>query len=106
MAPPITRRDFTRDEEVVVFAEVYDNRRDKAAAVVPSGWLRKPDGTAVPLMLAIRNASASASYKVLQCAARLPLMDLPAGDYVLELRAGAERPDPPEVSRRIQFRVR
>jgi VWFA-related protein len=107
-APATTRREFSRDEELAVFAEFYENARSTAAHQLEfTAELRAEGGRAV------RETSEERSSTEVQAAsggygfsARFSLEDLEPGLYVLHLEGQSRIGDRPTVSRDIQIRIR
>ena len=111
-APLTATREFASTEELVLFAEVYDNRKaDKqaspdaieftAALMTERGRiLRAPNPESRPSS-APRRKSGGHGFTV-----RLPLEGLGPGPYVILVEAHSGGADAPTVSRRIPIRVR
>ena len=83
--PPTTAREFTRDDTLTVFAELYENRR-KPHVVTFSAELRDESG----IVLVTRQRERAATTKpketsVYRFVEDLALVDVPAGRYVLHV---------------------
>ena len=108
--PPTTRRDFSRDDHIMLVAEVYDNK-------APS---RATDDRPVTLTVSLRDR---ASDRVISLAShvspaprsqsgghafgiQLPLDSVPPGEYVMQVEAQAGDTAAPSVRRRIPMTVK
>jgi VWFA-related protein len=103
--PPTAIREFSRDDLLAVFAEVYDNDADRVHTVDLSAIVRADDGTRVFVAReerSSRDAAAGAGYGY---AVRIPLKDLMPGSYVLSVEARSRLGGDPAV-REIQFTVK
>lgn len=110
--PPTARRDFARDDAIVLFAEVYDNRRRAPAASGQTIELVAElhgEGGGVISVASDQRASTAPRRKSggHGFTLRLPLRDVPPGPYVLhvETRSG-EGTARQTASRRIPIRVK
>jgi hypothetical protein len=104
--PPTTAREFTRDDTVTVFAELYENRR-KPHAVRFSAELRNESG--VVLVTRRRERTATTKPKeasVYQFVEELALADVPAGTYVLHVEGRSSLDKEKTVTRDVPFVVR
>src|SRR5688572_22347490 len=107
--PPTALREFTRDDEIALFAEFYENTPGAPAHMLDfKAELRAEGGGRV-----VRSVSDQRSSTDLQggsggygFAARMPLDDVEPGLYVLHVEGQARINDLPAVSRDIQIRVR
>jgi len=102
-APPTTVREFGRDETISVFAEIYDNKG--ARPLQARAELRQPDQPAAVTVsqdLASDKPRASGGHGV---SLRLPLADVPSGQYVLLVEARAASGSD-VASRQIPIRIR
>jgi VWFA-related protein len=107
-APPTTTREFSADDTIVVFAEVYDNMKTPAAHTVDiTATLRADDGRE------IRSVSDERSSSELTGAtggfgfrADLPLEGAAPGLYVIHIEARANAGDRPVASRDVTIRVK
>jgi VWFA-related protein len=110
-APPTTAREFTPDETLVLYAEVYDNngrvKRDPPYGISLTASLHDGAG------LVVRDVSTERSSHAERGASGghgfsldFPLRDAPAGSYVLRVEASSERDPAHTVSRNIPVRIR
>jgi VWFA-related protein len=108
--PPMASRDFAQDDEIALFAEVYDNRRtgrsDPSHTIDVTAELRDERGGVV-LKVSDQRASTAVRRKSggLGFTLRLPLKDVPPGAYTLTVEARAEG-EPQAAVRRIPLRVK
>jgi VWFA-related protein len=109
-APPIASRDFARDDRIVLFAEVYDNRRTgrnespppiELTAMLLSGRGRvvRVSSLETGALPVVRPGSDGQGFTT-----QLLLDGLDAGSYVIQVDARSG--DAPVVSRSIPIRVR
>jgi VWFA-related protein len=107
-APPTTTREFSADDTIAVFAEVYDNLKTPTAHTVDlTATLRADDGRE------IRSVSEERSSSELTGAtggfgfrADLPLEGTAPGLYVIHIEARANAGDRPVASRDVTIRVK
>jgi VWFA-related protein len=106
--PPTTMREFTRDDEIAIFAEFYENNPGATAHRLEFKAELRAEGGRV-----VRNVTDERSSADLQggsggygFAARLPLDDVEPGLYVLHVEGQARIGELPAVSRDIQIRVK
>jgi len=102
--PPITERDFGRDDALTLFFEVYENRR-KAHTIDLTTQLRKDSGEVMATMTTQRKAAETKQATVHQFSPSLSLEDLPAGRYSLRLEARSSLDKNNKVTRDVPFRV-
>jgi VWFA-related protein len=107
-APPTASREFASNEQIVLFAEVYDNRNAgqdpiefSTALTTEQGRIVRAPNPESRAPTAVRRKSGGHGFT-----ARLPLEGLGPGAYVILVQAQAGGPDGPTVSRRIPIRVR
>jgi hypothetical protein len=105
-AVPSVGREFGTDDELVAFAEVYDNRPASPHSVEIATTLTSDDGREV------YRSQETRSTRVLGGKAggygyivRLPLKDYRPGLYVLQIRAQSQLDDRPSVSRQVLLRI-
>ena len=109
-APPTASREFARGEQVVLFAEVYDNlaagRNDSPRTIELTASLLNDRGRVIRIAGPEQRASTAPRRKSggHGFTARLPL-DVEPGAYVISV-ATRSGEDGPTVSRRIPIRVR
>jgi VWFA-related protein len=111
-APPTASREFTSDEQLVLFAEVYDNRQPgrnapadtiefSTALSTERGRIIRAPNPEVRQSTAARRKSGGHGFT-----ARLPLEGLGPGPYVILVEAHSGGANGPTVSRRIPIRIR
>jgi VWFA-related protein len=108
-SPPTAFREFDRADELVLFAEIYDNRRpakgtlaapiEMSATVERDGRTIRIAGLETRPATASRRRSGGHPFTV-----RLPLAGLESGRYVIVVEAHAG--DAPAVSRRVPIEIR
>jgi len=103
--PPTAIREFTRDDLLAVFADVYDNDA-RLHSVDLSATVRSEDGTKVFVVREERNSRDAASGRGgYGYVARIPLKDLAPGRYVLSVEARSRLGGDPAM-REVQFTVK
>jgi len=107
--PPSASREFTRDDTLVMYAEVYENVwwTDSDHTISLKADLRAEDGRVV------HTASEQRSSKAPPLAdgghgflVSVPLSKVPSGSYVVRLEARSDFGEKPSVTREIPIRVR
>jgi len=106
--PPTTLREFTRDDEVALFVEFYENGAGtQVHALEFKAELRAEGGRVVQNVSDTRSSSelqgTSGGYGF---SARLPLEDAEPGLYVIHVEGQSRTRELPTVSRDIQIRVK
>ncbi|MBM3771651.1 MAG: VWA domain-containing protein [Acidimicrobiia bacterium] len=105
-AAPIASRDFPQNDELALFAEVYDNQTGPAHRVDITTTIQTDEGRVVFKAEDERNSSelqgAKGGYGY---AVRIPLNDLAPGAYVLHLQAKSRLGNDVGVGRQIRIRV-
>src|SRR5262245_15908184 len=102
---PTALRTFPRNDEIALFAEIYD-RPGQPHAVDITSIVRSDEGTVVfknedeRQSSELKGVSGGYLYQ-----ARVPLTDLRPGLYVLTLEARSRLGDHPAVTRQIPFRI-
>jgi len=106
--PATASREFATGDTITMFGEVYENQRGGAAHMIEIKTELRAEGGRV-----IRNTSEQRSSTELQGAsggygftARIPLLEVAPGLYVVHVSAQALAGDRPQVSRDIQIQVR
>jgi len=105
--PPTTAREFLRDDELAVLAEVYDNQAATPHKVNIATTVLAEDGRTVfrhgdeRSTAELGGRSGGFGYVV-----RIPLGDIPPGLYVLKIEARSTLGKGEPVSRDVQFTVR
>jgi hypothetical protein len=114
-AAPIALRTFPQNDEIALFAEVYDRAANVPHAVDIITTLRSDEGTIVFRHEEERRSSELQGPGALGTLgaktggygyqARVPLSDVPPGLYVLTVDAQSRLGDHPTASRQVQFTV-
>jgi len=104
--PPTTAREFTRDDTLTIFAELYENRH-KPHIVRFSAELRNASG----VVLVTRQGDRTATTKpkkasVYQFVEDLVLAEVPAGTYVLHVEGGSSLDKDGNVTHDVPLIVR
>jgi hypothetical protein len=110
-APPTTARDFTQDDTLLLFTEVYDNNRrvdrDRPYTITVTAALRDRAGQVVRETAFERSSRsprrASGGHGL---SIELPLDEVPAGEYLLTIDARSSRHLEHRASRSVPLRVR
>ncbi len=104
-APPVSQRTFARDDEILLYAEIYDRSAGSAHTVDVVTTVTSADGTVVFEHSDERSSTelqgASGAYGH---TARVPMSRFSAGHYVLKLEARSRNGH--AVSRQVPFEVR
>jgi hypothetical protein len=105
---PSARRDFGREETLGLFVEVYENAptETRPHAIAWTASLRGESGTALPLATERRATSTSGTPPPYRFTARVPLVSVAPGSYVLEVEARSDLEDNVAVTRRLPIHVR
>lgn len=104
--PPTTAREFERNDEIALFAEIYDNEGASPHKVDITATLQTDEGKVV-----FKNEEERASSELQGArggygyAARIPLRDVAPGLYVLKVEARSRLGDGATVARQVQIRV-
>lgn len=105
-APPIAARDFPQNDEIALFAEIYDNQTGPAHRVDITTTIQTDDGRVVFKAEDERNSSelqgAKGGYGY---ALRIPLNDVAPGAYVLHLQAKSRLGNDVGIGRQLRIRV-
>jgi hypothetical protein len=104
-AAPAARREFSRDDELVVFAEVYDTDKTPHRTIVTTRVLDLTGRTAFELIDPVPGILQGGRNEVWGHRARLRLGDLRPGRYVLQLEARSQTAPERIVTREIPFTV-
>ncbi len=105
-ASPVASRNFPQNDEIALFAEVYDRSAATPHAVDITTIVRSDEGTVVfkheeeRRSSELQGASGGYGYQ-----ARVPLTDLTPGLYVLTVEARSRLGDHPAAVRQVPFRV-
>ena len=108
MRPPTTAREFARDDQLVLFAEVYENQQNTQPHMVDiSSEVRAEGGQVV-----FRNSESRSSTDLqggrggYGYTVQIPLKDVAPGLYVVHVEGKRRDGNVPPVSRDVQIRVR
>jgi hypothetical protein len=110
VTPPTTRRTFAPGETLSLFVEVYDNNkrapRDSAYQITADASLRDAAGRVVRQVTDARSSqAASRASGIHGFSLRLPLDQVPDGEYVVQIESRAGRDPAHVVARRIPVRI-
>jgi VWFA-related protein len=104
---PAATREFTRDEELGVYAEIYDNLGNTPHKVDINATVLTDEGREVFRGQEERASSEFGGQRGgFGYMTRVPLKDLAPGLYVLRLQAAPRINNTPAVMREVQFRIR
>ena len=104
--PPVAARSFPQNEEVALYAEVYDNDAGRPHKVDITATVMSDDGKVMIKTEETRDASElQGSRGGYGYAARLALKDLPPGPYVLTVAARSRLGNVPSAERQVPFTV-
>ena len=101
---PTTQREFSSDEELMLYVEPYDNLGTPVHKVFVTSTVRANDGDVV-----FKNEQERSSEELQRArgvSTRIPLQALGAGLYVLTVEARSELGTLEPVSQLLQFRIR
>jgi hypothetical protein len=105
-ASPVALRAFPKNDEIALFAEVYDNQGDVPHRVDISARVTSDAGATMFEHEEVRESSElqgkSGGYGF---AARIPMADLPLGRYVLTVEARSRLANQIPVTRQVEFTV-
>ncbi len=104
-AAPTSRREFTLEDTLMVYTEIYDNETTRQHTVDLTATIRTDDGTQV-FVTREERASKPAEGKrhVYAYLARIPLQDLVPGKFVLTVEGRSRLGD--KASKEIQFTIK
>jgi VWFA-related protein len=105
-APPGAMRTFQRNDEIAIFAEIYDNAGDTPHGVDITATITADDGT-VRYKAEEQRSSTELQGKTggYGYTARIPLSDVPPGPYVLAVEARSRLSGNPVAGRQIRIDV-
>jgi VWFA-related protein len=108
MRPPTTAREFTRDDQLVAFAEIYENDRNTPAHKIDLTTEVRAEGGRVVFSNSEERASTElqggrGGYGY---TAQIPLKDFAPGLYVVHVEGKRRDGNMPAVARDVQIRVR
>jgi hypothetical protein len=105
-ASPVAAREFSAQDELALFAEVYDNTAANAHKVDITTTVTADEGKVMFKTDETRDSSElqgkSGGYGY---SARVPLKGLSPGLYVLKVEARSRLAPNPAVDRQVQFRI-
>jgi hypothetical protein len=105
-ASPVALRTFPQNDEIALFAEIYDRSGAQPHAVDITAIVRSDEGTVMfkheeeRQSSELQGASGGYGYQ-----ARVPLSDFPPGLYVLTIEARSRLGDHPAATRQVPFRI-
>jgi VWFA-related protein len=108
MRPPTTAREFTRDDQLVLFAEVYENQAGGQPHMIDIGTEIRAEGGQV----VFRNSETRSSTDLqggrggYGYTAQIPLKDISPGLYVVHVEGKRRDGNVPPVAREVQIRVK
>jgi len=106
-APAIARRLFQRDEALLLYAEVYDNRGGAGRRVTVDVTLENESRSRRTLLSETRESGGDGKRPATHAfSARAALNDLPPGSYLLRVEARTEAGGTPDATRAIPIDVR
>ena len=104
--PPVAARSFPQNDELALFAEVYDNDAAKPHKVDITTTVSSDEGKVMIKTDETRDSSELEGRRGgYGYAVRLPLKELPPGSYVLTVSARSRLGDTPSAERQVQFTV-
>jgi len=105
-APPIAMRSFPQNDEIALFAEIYDNASSTAHKVDIVTTIQSDEGQVLYKSEEERNSSelqgAKGGYGYVT---RVPLTDVAPGDYVLNVQARSRVGQDVGAGRQVRIRV-
>jgi hypothetical protein len=108
MRPPTTAREFTRDDQLLLFAEVYENQANSQPHMIDIGAEVRAEGGQV----VFRNSETRSSTDLqggrggYGYTAQIPLKDFAPGLYVVHVEGKRRDGNVPGVAREVQIRIR
>jgi hypothetical protein len=104
--PPAGLRTFSRDDGIVLFAEVYDNEAASPHKVDITSTVTSDDGKVVYKTDEERSSADLLGKRGgYGYTAQIPIKDLPPGSYVLKVEARSRLGQGATVGREVQFTV-
>ena len=104
--PPVAARSFPQNDEIALFAEVYDNQASKPHKVDITTTVTSDEGRVVVKTDEVRDSSELQGRRGgYGFATRIPLKDLAPGSYVLTVAAKSRLGDTPPAERQVLFTV-
>ena len=104
--PPVAARSFPQNDEIALFAEVYDNQGSKPHKVDITTTVTSDEGKVLVTTEEARDSSELQGQRGgYGYGTRVQVKDLPPGLYVLTVAARSRLGDSPAVQRQIQFTI-
>jgi hypothetical protein len=105
-APPIALRTFPQNDEIALFAEVYDNAGGSPHKVDITTSITTDEGKVLFKTDEVRESTDLGGKRGgYGYTTRIPLKDLALGSYVLKVEAKSRLGNTPPVAREVQFTV-
>lgn len=105
-APPIGQRTFAQNDEIALFAEIYDNEAKTPHKVDITSTILTDEGRVLFKNEETHDSSelqgAKGGYGYV---ARVPLSDIPPGEYVLQVEGRSRLGDSPTATRQVQISI-
>jgi hypothetical protein len=105
-APPVAQRTFTQNDELALFAEIYDNSGTNPHKVDITTSILTDEGRVLFKNEEVRDSSelqgAKGGYGH---TSRVPLSEIPPGMYVLNVEARSRLGDSPTATRQVRIVV-
>jgi len=104
--PPIALRTFPQNDEITLFAEVYDNAGGTPHKVDITATVTADEGKVLFTTNEVRDSSDLGGQRGgYGYTTKIPMKDLAPGSYVLKVEAKTRLANTPPVSREVQFKV-
>jgi VWFA-related protein len=104
--PPIARRNFPQNDEITLFAEVYDNAGKQPHKVDITCTVTADEGKVMFKTDETRDSSDLGGQRGgYGYTTKIPMKDLAPGRYVLKVEAASRLKDTPTVAREVEFTV-
>jgi len=105
-APPVAARTFAQNDELALFAEIYDNSGNAPHKVDIVTSVLTDEGRVLFKNEEVRDSSELQGAKGgFGYTARVPLSDIPPGSYVLNVEARSRLGQNTTVTRQVQFTI-
>jgi hypothetical protein len=105
-APPIASRSFPQNDEIALFAEIYDNQNSTPHRVDITTTIQSDEGRVLFKSEEERNSSELQGAKGgFGYQLRIPLSEVPPGDYVLNVQAKSRLGNDVGVGRQVRITV-
>jgi len=104
--PPIALRAFPQNDEITLFAEVYDNAGGTPHKVDITSTVTADEGKVMFTTNEVRDSSDLGGQRGgYGYTTKIPMKDLAPGSYVLKVEAKSRLANTAAVSREVQFKV-